>query len=136
MVLWSVQEVRFRCVTTHLPIQRWANWPGHKRHQNNIADVQESGKIHAPFPSAGPHQPHQQGVRNTPSRLETEAEQMAAATLPPAMEVNAMLDCTVEGQHAHIRIPMHKSGPSTLFHKGMLNIPTGENNKGARATSP
>ena len=36
------------------------NLPGHKGHQNNIADVQEGGKIHASLPSAGPHQPHQQ----------------------------------------------------------------------------
>ena len=76
-------------------------------------------------------------MRNTPSRLETEAEQMAAATLPPAMEVNAMLDCTVEGSMHTYSIPMHKSGPSTLFHKGMLNIPSrGKITKVLAATSP
>jgi hypothetical protein len=33
-----------------------------------------------------------------PSRLEAEAEHTAAATLPPAREVNAMADWTVAGR--------------------------------------
>ena len=53
------------------------------------------------------------------------------------MEVNAMLDCTVEGSMHTYSIPMHKSGPSTLFHKGMLNIPSrGKITKVLAATSP
>ena len=90
-----------------------------------------------PSPPRDHPSPTSKGVRNTPSRLETEAEQMAAATLPPAMEVNAMLDCTVEGSMHTYSIPMHKSGPSTLFHKGMLNIPSrGKITKVLAATSP
>ena len=37
------------------------------------------------------------GVRNTPSRLETAAAQTAAETLPRAMDVSAIADCTVDG---------------------------------------
>src|SRR5438105_1399557 len=41
--------------------------------------------------------PNRIGVRNRPARLDPAAEQTAAATLPPAIEVNAIEDCTVEG---------------------------------------
>jgi hypothetical protein len=44
------------------------------------------------------------GVSTIPIRLENEALQTAAATLPLAIEVNAIDDCTVEGkQHRNIR---------------------------------
>ena len=38
------------------------------------------------------------GVRTMPKRLETEALHRAAATLPRAIEVKAIEDCTVEGR--------------------------------------
>jgi hypothetical protein len=38
------------------------------------------------------------GVSRIPMRLENEAAQMAAATLPRAIEVKAIEDCTVEGK--------------------------------------
>ena len=37
------------------------------------------------------------GVATTPSMLDSDALTMAAGTLPCAIEVNAMEDCTVEG---------------------------------------
>src|SRR5690606_25070255 len=37
------------------------------------------------------------GVSTTPSMLETDAAQIAAGTLPRAMAVNAIDDCTVDG---------------------------------------
>ena len=43
-----------------------------------------------------------------PTRLDAEALHRAAATLPPAIEVNAIEDCTVEGR-VH-----RKSRPSTI----------------------
>lgn len=44
--------------------------------------------------------PTSRGVRKTPRRLEAEAAQTAAGTLPPATEVKAMLLWTVEGRQA------------------------------------
>ena len=72
-----------------------------------------------------------------PNRLDAVALQMAAGTLPLASEVKAMEDCTVEGSMHTYSIPMHKSGPSTLFHKGMLTMPSrGKITKVLAATSP
>jgi len=43
------------------------------------------------------------GVSAIPRMLENDALQMAAATFPRAIEVNAIEDCTVEGrQHRNI----------------------------------
>jgi hypothetical protein len=43
------------------------------------------------------------GVSAIPRRLDSEAPQIAAATWPLAIEVNAIDDCTVEGrQHKNI----------------------------------
>lgn len=39
----------------------------------------------------------EEGVRTMPARLEKEPAQIAAGTLPRAIEVKAMEDCTVEG---------------------------------------
>jgi len=38
------------------------------------------------------------GVANTPSRFDADALQTAAGTLPRAIAVNAIEDCTVEGR--------------------------------------
>ncbi len=44
------------------------------------------------------------GVTTTPIRFEKDAETIAPATLPLAMEVKLMLDCTVDGtRHSHSR---------------------------------
>lgn len=40
--------------------------------------------------------PNKIGVRNSPARLDPAAEQTAATTLPRAIEVKAIADCTVE----------------------------------------
>ena len=53
------------------------------------------------------------GVSTMPIRLENDALQIAAATLPLAMEVNAIDDCTVDGrQHKNIT-PAYNSGVNT-----------------------
>ena len=52
------------------------------------------------------------GVSTMPIRLENEALQIAAATLPRAIEVNAIEDCTVDGrQHRNIT-PVYSPGVS------------------------
>ena len=53
------------------------------------------------------------GVSTMPIRLENDALHIAAATLPFAMEVNAIDDCTVDGrQHKNIT-PAYNSGVNT-----------------------
>ncbi|MNE75200.1 hypothetical protein D3C80_1713330 [compost metagenome] len=42
--------------------------------------------------------PTSSGETKIPNRLEADAEQTAAATLPPARDVKAMADCTVAGK--------------------------------------
>lgn len=48
----------------------------------------------------------QEGVRTMPARLEKEPAQIAAGTLPRAMEVKAMEDWTVEGTRQRKRRPL------------------------------
>ena len=50
--------------------------------------------------------PARSGVRNMPKIFEADAEQMAAGTLPPAIDVKAMDDCTVEGSTHRNRMPV------------------------------
>jgi hypothetical protein len=53
------------------------------------------------------------GVSTMPIRLENDALHIAAATLPLAMEVKAIDDCTVDGrQHKNIT-PAYNSGVNT-----------------------
>ena len=47
------------------------------------------------------------GVRKTPSRFDAEALHIAAGTLPPATDVKAIEDCTVEGSAASKIKPAH-----------------------------
>ncbi|MNC68230.1 hypothetical protein D3C75_1188020 [compost metagenome] len=50
--------------------------------------------------------PTNSGDRKIPSRLDAEAAHTAAATLPPAREVNAMADCTVAGKIHRYKKPV------------------------------
>jgi hypothetical protein len=52
--------------------------------------------VHSNAPSDGLEQIGK--IMHTPNRLDAEALQTAAATLPPAIEVKAMADCTVAGR--------------------------------------
>src|SRR4029078_6824307 len=53
------------------------------------------------------------GVSTIPIRLENDAMHLAAATLPFAMEVNAIEDCTVEGRQHKNNTPAYNSGVNT-----------------------
>src|SRR5690606_38926492 len=50
--------------------------------------------------------PTSSGVRKMPSRLEAEALHTAAGTLPRAIEVNAIADCTVAGRQHRNSTPV------------------------------
>ncbi len=49
------------------------------------------------------------GVTKTPSRFENDALTIAPATLPRAIDVNAMDDCTVDGTRHRYRMPVYIS---------------------------
>src|SRR5690606_25943128 len=52
------------------------------------------------------------GVNTMPIMLEAEALQTAAETLPLAMDVNAMADCTVPGSTHKYSTPTYRGPPS------------------------
>ncbi len=54
------------------------------------------------------------GVMNMPRMFEAEAEQIAAGTLPPATDVKAIEDCTVEGSTQRNRTPAASAGVSSV----------------------
>src|SRR6266436_3927411 len=61
-------------------------------------------------PSCAPdNNPNKIGERNIPARLEPAAEQTAAATLPLAIEVKAIEDCTVDGRTQTNNTPDHSA---------------------------
>ena len=60
----------------------------------------------AAWPPVANSRPTSSGVRNMPKMLEADAAQMAAGTLPPAIEVKAIDDCTVEGRTQRKRMPV------------------------------
>ena len=62
------------------------------------------------------------GVATTPTMLDSDALTIAPATLPPAIEVNAMDACTVEGTSVRKRIPRYSPSPSTNL-RGKSAIP-------------
>ena len=77
------------------------------------------------------------GVSTMPIRLENEALQIAAATLPRAIEVNAIEDCTVDGrQHRNIT-PVYSPGVSAHGTSSRESKPSNGNSTNvARNTSP
>src|SRR3546814_10826205 len=48
-------------------------------------------------PLAWSNQPARRGLMKTPRKFDSDAAHNAAATLPPAIDVNAIDDCTVDG---------------------------------------
>jgi hypothetical protein len=53
---------------------------------------------------------HSRGVTNTPMRLDADALTTAPATLPRAIEVKAIEDCTVEGSSVRYSRPVCRLG--------------------------
>ena len=51
------------------------------------------------------------GVKKTPRMFDSEAETIAPATLPPAIEVKLMELCTVDGRIDSHSTPRYSSGP-------------------------
>ena len=53
------------------------------------------------------------GVSTTPRMLDSDALTIAAGTLPLAIEVNAMEDCTVDGTRHRNSTPVYRPGVNT-----------------------
>lgn len=68
--------------------------------------------------------PTSSGVRKMPSRLEAEALHTAAGTLPRAIEVKAMADCTVAGRQHRKRMPRYSSGVTSGSSTGFRITPS------------
>ena len=64
-------------------------------------------------PCALSNSPASSGVSRMPNRFDAVAAHSAAATLPRAMEVNAIEDCTVDGSRHSISSPPQSGGVSS-----------------------
>lgn len=93
--------------------------------------LRESATGHSRRSRRGPptekSRPTRSGVRNMPKILEAEAEQIAAS-VPPAIEVKAIGDCTVDGRTQRKRMPkierarqdQIRHGPSVMPSSGKM----------------
>ena len=73
------------------------------------------------------------GVRKTPSRLDSEALHTAAGTLPRAIEVKAIEDCTVDGSAHRNSTPRYSSGVSSQPSSGLNSSPNSGNSTKVQA---
>ena len=71
--------------------------------------------------------PTSSGVRKMPSRLDADALHTAAGTLPRAMDVNAIADCTVAGRQHRNRMPRYSSGVTSGSNTGLSARPSSGN---------
>ena len=109
----SVNASSWRRRSTHAPISGRARWPAMKG-RNSSSTILPSAPRFSGIPSCEVSKTvTSNGVRKTPSRFDIDALQTAAATLPRAIEVNAIDDCTVEGRAHRKRIPTINSGVSS-----------------------
>lgn len=70
-----------------------------------------------------------------PARLDSDALQIAAATLPRAIEVNAIEDCTVEGSTARNRTPAASCPGSTDDGSSVTARPSSGNSTNVEAST-
>ena len=79
--------------------------------------------------------PASSGVSRMPSRLEAVAAHSAAATLPRAIEVNAIEDCTVDGSTHSISTPAHSAGVSSPGAIARAVSPSAGNSRNVQAST-
>src|SRR5699024_6094835 len=115
--LWSTYLSMAACFSTHWPIQVRAICPPMKGTSScTVIDITASQKEPA-SPCTSSNTFTIKGVSKIPIRLEAEALATAAATLPRAMAVKAMADCTVAGKAHKNSTPMYR----VSFTKGAKN---------------
>jgi len=77
------------------------------------------------------------GVTTTPARFDSDAQQSAAATLPRAIDVKAIDDCTVEGSSARNTNPVTRPSSTCPRTSAASPSPTaGNTTKVVANTSP
>ena len=64
------------------------------------------------------------GVSAMPRMFDNEADTTAAGTLPCAIDVNAMDDCTVDGRQQMNNTPSASEGPSVAYASGASSSPS------------
>src|SRR3546814_10077729 len=85
-----------RCI--HWPIHGRVNCPAMKGASNCSMMSRKMSKDRA-TPLAWSNQPARRGLMKTPRKFDSDAAHNAAATLPPAIDVNAIDDCTRSEEH-------------------------------------
>ena len=73
--------------------------------------------------------PASNGVSRMPSRLDAVAAHRAAGTLPRAIEVKAIDDCTVEGSTHSSSSPVHSGGVSSVGARARAARPSAGNSR-------
>ncbi len=96
---------------SHLPISGRHSWPAAKG-SSNCAATSSSALRLKPAPCEVSSSATRAGVTTMPKRLDTEALHSAAGTLPRAIEVKAIDDCTVDGSRQTKSRPSARSGGS------------------------
>src|SRR4029079_8012882 len=109
------------------PIQGRANWPA-TNGTNNCSVMSRSALPGAmPAPCVWISAATSSGVSTMPIRLENDALHTAARTLPRAIDVNAIDDCTVAGNVHRNSMPSASCGPTSAFVIGCRARPNSGN---------
>src|SRR5437879_12165902 len=100
--------VTVRCAVSQSTIQRRASCPARNgtSSRSTISPIDAADNTLWPCASTA----ISTGVSTIPARLENDAEQIAAATFPLAMEASALEDCTVDGAAHSNTIPVWRTG--------------------------
>lgn len=109
---------------TQAPIQRRANWPSTKGSNSCSMILPTASNEIGALPALATTVPTSSGVRKMPSRLEADALHTAAGTLPRAIDVKAMADCTVAGRQHKNRMPRYSSGVTKGSSTGLSARPS------------
>src|SRR5690606_20846792 len=89
---------RFFFERIQLPMKGCSNWPATKGRKSCSMIFQIMSNEISASPPAEKSRATRTGVRKIPRMFEVEAAHIAAGTLPPAIDVKAIDDCTVEGR--------------------------------------
>lgn len=79
--------------------------------------------------------PTSSGVMKMPSRLDADAAHTAADTLPCAIEVNAIEDCTVDGNVHRKRMPSASCVPTMPVTSDRVSVPSSGNSTKVHAST-
>src|SRR5579872_366455 len=122
MELLSVIEIIARLRPTHAPIHGRNRWPPTNGTRSCSMIWPTPATLAAP-PWKLDMAPNKTGASTMPTRLDAVAEQMAAAMFPPAIDVRAIEDCTVDGRAQRNRTPTQSECGSAFGNKAIKHKP-------------